>query len=61
MPKYKYRHQFMYRDMSKAAFLDKLSKHHSGDDLERVYNKMKESGEMFIYPGEWFQIIRKEY
>lgn len=60
MPSYEYHHQFMYRDMSKAAFLDKLSKHHSGDDLERVYNQMKRSGKMFIYPGEWFQIKKEK-
>lgn len=59
MPSYTYRHQFCYRDMSKAAFLDKLSKHHQGEELERVYNNIKRSGKMFIYPGEWFQ-IKKE-
>lgn len=56
MPKYEYKHEFCYRQMSKAAFLDKLSKHHQGDDLEKTYNKIKRSGKMFIYPGEWFQI-----
>ena len=76
--KYKYRHFYCNREMSKNAFLDKLQhrctkidRYGDGSNpllniesvdlklLNRTYNQTKRTGQIYIYPGEWFQ-IKKE-
>lgn len=59
MLKYTYKHKYCDREMSKEAFLDKLSIIFKGDELDKKYSELKRTNKLFYHQGHWF-IIKKE-